>query len=302
MPMHLSIRHAGPRPRRSFMNAVRCLLPAVLLVAGLAGCASAPRVAPGDESARIELARQQFDRGEYRDVILTLQELLTTRPGNRYADEAIALIGRSYYEQGEYLDAEDRFRRVLREFPESPFAPESSYYLALALLSQSRKPALDQSETLAALTQFQSFISRYPKDELVERARKHIANIRLKLADKEYMNGELYKRLGAHRAARFYFKERVIAAYPDTRFAPMSMVQLAESYARTREWAESADWARRAEAALEEQDYGMKPDHVRDLEKKAQKIVDEAIRHDATAAVGVLPVSADSTGAELESP
>lgn len=291
-----------PSLRRSLPAAWRRSVLAVGLVAAAAGCASAPRVAPGDETARMERGRALYAEGDYREVILTLQELLTTRPGNRFADEAIALIGRSYYEEGEYLDAEDRFRRVLREFPESPFAAESSYYLALALLSQSRKPALDQAETLAALTQFQSFISRYPKHELEERAKMHIRNIRLKLAEKLYANGELYDRVRAHRAARFYFEDRVLAEYPDTRFAPMAMVKLAESYARTEDWTQSARWAREATAALENDDYGLQPEKKLELIHQAGKRIDEAVRHDPTAAVGVLPVSADSTGADLETP
>lgn len=219
---------------------------AALLLSVLLGCASSPPPPPADEEGKIAYARQLFEAGEYEKEILVLKELIANRPGSRYVEESTFLIGRAYYEQGMDLEAEDQFRQYLRSFRGGAFEPEAQYYLALALLSQSRQPLLDQTETRAALGEFQSFLSRFPDHELAERAKGHVATIRAKLAEKEYLNGKLYLKRGFQKAARFYFLEKVLDPYGDTPWACPAMLGLSESYAETKDWADAARWAREA--------------------------------------------------------
>lgn len=223
------------------------LLAAAVLVT-LLGCASTPPAPPAsDEAGRMAHAHELFDAGDYDRTVLLLQELIANRPGSRYVEEATFLIGRAYYEQGMDLEAEDQFRQYLRSFRGGNFEAEAQYYLGLALLSQSRSPQLDQTETRAALGEFQSFLSRFPDHELAKRAKGHIATIRAKLAEKEYLNGKLYLRRGRsfQKAARMYFLEKVLDPYSDTPWACPAMLGLGESYKKTRDWDDAARWARR---------------------------------------------------------
>ncbi len=228
-------------------TAARRALIVVSLAGVLAGtgCATTSKIPKGNETAQIQAGRDAFKNQDWSRAVLVLQALLTERPGSRYADEAIFLIARADYEEGSYADAEDRFRHVLQDYPDSPFAPESSYYLGLSLLSQSRPPQLDQTETLAALTQFRSFLTRWPDHELAPRARTHVQEIRDKLADKAFLNGKFYEKRGAHQAARFYFEDKVLGAFPDTPYAPKAMLELARSYKKTDEWVKTAHWAKK---------------------------------------------------------
>jgi outer membrane protein assembly factor BamD len=222
---------------------VRPLAAAAVLVA-LLGCAHTPPPPPAsDEAGRMGYAHQLFDEGDYAKAVLVLQELISNRPGSRYVEEATYLIGRAYYEQGMDVEAEDQFRQYLRSFRGGNFEPEAQYYLGLALLSQSRSPMLDQTETKAALGEFQSFLARFPDHELAERAKGHIATIRAKLAEKEYLNGKLYLKRGYQKAARFYFLEKVLDPYSDTPWACPAMLALGQSYEKTLDWSEAANWA-----------------------------------------------------------
>ncbi len=263
----------------------RCALAAVLAAIALGGCASAPTARGGDEPTRFETIRARFEKGEFGDAVLLLQEFLGDHPGSRYADEGIFLLGRAYYEEGNFPEAEDRFRRILTDYPESPFAADASYHLGLALLSQSRSPQLDQTETLSALTQFQSFITRYPKSPLVERARGHIADIRTRLAEKQYLTGELYLRLKSPKAARFYFEEKVLGGYADTPVAAKAMLRLAESYRADGDWAKTAEWAARLE-----REHGGRAEAA-----TARALLEEAAHHGVPApAEASAPPSGDS--------
>lgn len=222
-------------------------LPYLLVLALTVGCASSRPATTGSDQSRVEAARAAYAAGDYGETVRSLQEFLSDNPGTRYREEALFLMARAYYEDGLFFEAEERFRRVLRDFPGGDHAPEASYFLSLALLSQSRSPALDQTETRHALTQMKSFISRYPDHPLVERAQGHILAMREKLGEKQMKTACFYHRRGKpfSRAARFYLEEKVLKEYGDTRWGPEAMLKLAENYARTEEWTEAAAWAGR---------------------------------------------------------
>ena len=217
----------------------------VFLFAGISGCAGTPPPPPPGDEARIGYLRAFFEQEEYYAAIQGLQQFLADRPGSRFVEEATFLIGRAYYEEGLYIEAEEQFRRVLLEFPGGDVACEAAYYLGLSLLSQSRPAPLDQTETRVALAQFRAFVNRYPDHALADRARTHIKNIRNKLAEKAYLNGRTYEKRGFHYPARFYFEERVLKDYGDTKWAIPAMEALSRSYARTKEWEDATRWAQK---------------------------------------------------------
>lgn len=227
---------ARPRPRTGWIALL------TLALAGF-GCASARPVPPPDDAGRMQQIHQEFDQERYADVILLVDAFLSARPGTRYVEEATFLKGRALYERGMDIEAEDQFRTLLRNFPGGEFAPKATYYLALSLLSQSRGPQLDQAETQQALTQFRSFLNQYPDNELAPRAKAHVEEIRNKLAKKAYLNAKFYLGRGYQRAARIYFKERVLDTYDDTKWAVPAMLGLAKSYAKTNTWKDAVDWA-----------------------------------------------------------
>lgn len=203
-------------------------LPAGLLFLAL-GCASSSLQSAAGPSG-LDRAREKIAKEDYRDAVVLLNEFLRENPGTRYLDEATFLLGKAYYETGEYLEAETRFRSILRDFPESAFAPDASYHLGLALLSQSRGPELDQTETLAARQQFESFLRRYPDHAEAPRAREHVARIEEKLAHKEFLNARTYLRRGYEDAAIYYLEKKVVADYPESTWADQAVYQLFDIY------------------------------------------------------------------------
>jgi outer membrane protein assembly factor BamD len=261
------------------------LIPAALVLVLAAGCAGHRPPPPADEALFMEWAGHAFKDRDYNDLVLSLKEFLPRHAGSRYTEEATLLLGKALYEQDLYVEAEEQFKNLLHDFPGGEFAPEATYHLGLALLAQSRPAPLDQKETYDALAQFQSFVSRYPDHRLVPSAEKHILAIRTKLAQKDYLNGSLYLKRGVHRAARFYFKERVLKEYGDTKYAPSSLLGLAESYNKTHEWQKLADTCKQL---LDQFPRSIEAHRAKDLLKKAQE-------HGATLGLIATPGSSDTT-------
>jgi outer membrane protein assembly factor BamD len=233
----------------------------------LAGCAGTQKTPPTDDVGRIEQARTLFEAERYKDVILELQAFLAARPGSRFVEEANYLIGRAYYERGLDFDAEDQFHKVLREFPGGEFAAECTYYLGLALLSQSRSPHHDQTETEAALRQFRTFTVQYPDHEWVERAKGHVLTIRNKLAHKIYLSAEVYRQRGYRYPERLYY-QKITDQFPNTEWVAPAMLGLAKNYKKSKAWKDVAEWAGKL---IEAHPAYEKIGEARDLLKEAEK-------------------------------
>ncbi len=253
---------------------------ALILLAGW-GCASNPMPIATDDVGRMDRARSDFDSGRYKEVIYNLDVFLTARPGTKYVEEASFILGRALYERGLDFEAEDQFRKVLREFPGGVFRCPASYYLGLALLAQARSPHLDQAERLSALTQFNAFLNTCSDDSLKARAEKHLSDINDTLAEKIWLQAyDVYGRRGKHfrEAERFYY-QRVIDEYPESIWVSRSMLGIMRSHDEDRMWAQVACWATRiierfpdSRAAREAQSY---LDHAEKEAEKEGAVVEE---------------------------
>jgi TolA-binding protein len=73
-------------------------------------------------------------REKFNKVIEKCSRLLHQYPRSKYADNAVFLIGKSYYYMNQNVQAERKFFELLAEFPESPFVNES-----LLLLSKTQR-------------------------------------------------------------------------------------------------------------------------------------------------------------------
>lgn len=70
------------------------------------------------------------ERRNYEDAIKKCSKVLSEFPGSKYEDDALFIIGKSFYYIGdEYQKAERKFRELLATYPESPFAEESRFFL-----------------------------------------------------------------------------------------------------------------------------------------------------------------------------
>jgi outer membrane protein assembly factor BamD len=82
------------------------------------------------------------------------------------------------------------------------------------LMSPNKK--LEQSQTLNAIENFQIFVNTFPNSEKVEKCNQLMDEMRLKLEEKEYNQGELYYNLGKYVSAVVAF-ENMLKEFPETK-------------------------------------------------------------------------------------
>jgi len=133
-------------------------------------------------------------------------------PKSRWVDDALFLIGRSYYEKGDYARAASYFERLGLAFSQSPHLPEAELYRGLALFRsgeagsarivlegvKKRSPKLgeladyyiaiyeiEQGEVQEGVDSLVALVQRYPRFPYVKEAVSRIAEGKMQLAEFE---------------------------------------------------------------------------------------------------------------------
>ncbi len=188
-----------------------------------------------DENFYFNRGMERMEKKDYVKAITDFQIVVDSYSDKPIVDHAQYMLGEAHYMSEEYLTAAFEFERVYTDYPSSPFAPEAQYKKALCYYMESPDARLDQDNTQKAIDEFNRFIDTYPSHELVEEAQEKIAELSDKLAYKEYLNGETYRKLKEYDAALFYYRF-VIEEYPRTYWSDYSRFRIAEVHYRKEEY------------------------------------------------------------------
>lgn len=214
------------------------LLVAVLVVVG--GCSPIPTIGDVTVEETYQIGTAAASRGDHLLAIEAMNRVLTESPLHELADDALLALGDSHRAMRDYAMAEGDYRRLPSDYPRSPLVPDASYKLGLAYYDQSLPAPLDQEMTKRAIEQLERFAAQYPESPLTPPARERIAELRSRLAQKDYDTALLYERLESAAAARVYL-EAVARDYADTPWAPKALLAQARSLGREGKTAEAQE-------------------------------------------------------------
>ncbi|MEP7234107.1 MAG: outer membrane protein assembly factor BamD, partial [Ignavibacteriota bacterium] len=143
---------------------------------------------------RFAEAKAAYLKEDWLEAIRILDEIRLQAPTSNIASEATFLEGMSRYNAGTYISAAVDFRATRRNYPASELAPRSQFMVAESYNMLSPRPELDQSFSLSALSEYQTFLRDYSGAEisLVDSAQMRIIDIRNKLGMKYLLAAELY--------------------------------------------------------------------------------------------------------------
>ena len=162
-------------------------------------------------------AHGQTARVKFTSVIEKCSKLLQYHPESNLVDDALFMIGRSYYYQAEYQQAQRKFRELLDGYPASDLVPQTKVLLAYTLY---RIPETKQAETLA-LQVLEEATAR--EDDAI-------------IADAALVLGQIALDAKEYKVAREYFiKVSEMGAHGDKR--AQATLKVAEMYAEEGEYA-----------------------------------------------------------------
>jgi outer membrane protein assembly factor BamD len=173
---------------------------------------------------------QEFNDGDCGAAEIGLQQLvfqLAARDGRRALVRYY--LAECHFKRKRYLEATREYRRVADEHARDALAPMALLRAGEAYARLWRRPELDPTYGLSALTTLQELVRRYPDSESAGGAHDMIADLNERFAQKAFRTGRYYLRLKAYDSAIIYFKG-LVRDFPQTTFASEALLKLVEAY------------------------------------------------------------------------
>lgn len=220
------------------------------LILLLAGCAGSGRLRYDTPEEAFQRGLSLFERGKYDRAAEYFQGVFDFGRTHEWADDAQLYLARSYRASRQHILAASEYNRFIELYRNDPRVVEAEFERAMSFYERSPNYELDQSPTEQAIQNFNLFISRYPTSDLVPRAEQYVAELREKLALKQYDTALLYERRSLYEAAALSF-ESVFDKYPDTKWADDALLGAIRTYIAFAEESIVARQADRLQLAVE---------------------------------------------------
>jgi outer membrane protein assembly factor BamD len=233
-------RRLAPAQRQT-RPALLPLVTACLIVAGLVapGCGGDKmRVAPGSadpDKVLYERGMEALQKEKWITAREYFRQIVEGYPQSPVRADAKLGLGDTYLGErttAAYILGVNEFREFLTFYPTHPRADYAQYKLAMCHFRQMAKAERDQTETKAAITEFEAFFERHSSSSLAPEARERYREARDRLAQSEYKVGLFYYRARWYPGAIDRFKN-LLKADPEYTRRDAVYFHLAESLLKT---------------------------------------------------------------------
>ena len=214
-------------------------------------CAARQETVPADAA---QPDRFLFERGnaalkaeEWANARTYFQQLVDGYPQSPVRPDAKLGLGDAYLGENtaeSLVSAANEFREFLSFYPTSQRADYAQYKLAMTHFVQMRAADRDQTETKAALAEFEAFFQKFPNSPLTPEVKQNWRIARDRLSESSYRVGLTYYRLRWDTGAVDRFRQ-VLKEDPGYTGRDAVYFYLAESLARTDKTAEAIPYFER---------------------------------------------------------
>jgi outer membrane protein assembly factor BamD len=194
-----------------------------------AGCGGKKVYVARSAEEAFDYAMENYQKGEYDEAISGFQRVIFNYPGVGLIDQAMFYMADSYFKDEDYLLAANEFKRVSAEFPDGPFAEKALYKLGLCYMELSYPYQLDQKDTRRAILSFGILLDRFPESAYADSSKERTAELRDKLARKEFESGYYYYKRKYYDSAIICF-ETMTDEFQGSRWLAPTFYYLSKAY------------------------------------------------------------------------
>lgn len=151
-----------------------------------------------DYNYKFDFAKRAFEEKKYVQAATILEEIFPAFKGHEKAEESLYLLAMSNYENHDYETAGTYFRSYYTRYPKGKYAELARFYCGYGYYLDSPEPQLDQTGTIKAIEELQSFLDFFPRSDKVSIAQNAIFELQDKLTLKQLQNAQLYYNLGTY--------------------------------------------------------------------------------------------------------
>ncbi len=202
---------------------MRKFLIMLLAAATLTSCGEYQRVLKSsDPNYKLEFAKRAFEEKKYVQASTVLEDIITVLKGTAKAEEALYLLGLSYYENKDYINSGATFKQYYTRYPKGKYTELARFYCGYGYYLDSPEPQLDQSDTMSSIEELQGFLDYFPRSDKVSIAQNAIFELQDKLTLKQLQNAQLYYNLGNYLGNNYQsaviVAKNAIKDYPYSRY------------------------------------------------------------------------------------
>jgi len=212
-------------------NAARGLMGLAGLILTLnSGCSDYNKIMKStDLDYKYERALGFLDSNKCFGALPLLEEVVSLTRGTERAIDASFYRATAHECVGDFYLARYHFKTFAKTFPNDSRAESAQFQAAICSYKLSPKSSLDQSETEAAINEFQLFMDRYPSTLYRDSCQQLVDELRYKMEVKSYESAKLYHRTQQFKSAVIAF-ENALKDFPDTPFRDEIQWLIVDSY------------------------------------------------------------------------
>ena len=169
----------------------------------------------GNAELILTKAFNYYDKKNYQRALTLFELVINTLRGDARAEKAYFEYADCHYKTKQYLLAAFYFKNFSNTFTNSPLREEAAYMAAYSNYQLSPSFRLDQKATEAAIEEFQVFVNLFPTSERVAQCNKLIDELRRKLEQKAFAEGQLYYDLRQYQSSVISF-DNLLRDYPES--------------------------------------------------------------------------------------
>jgi len=231
----------------------------------------------GDPDLTLKKAFEYYEQEEYIRAQTLFDLVLSNIRGSDKAEKAYFQYAYTYYHTKQYMLAAYYFKNFANTFLNSPFREEAAFMSAFCNYKQSPSFRLEQSNTQTAIEEFQLFVNLFPQSSRVPECNNLIDELRRKLEQKAFAEGELYYNLRQYQSAVISF-DNLLRDYPESpdvervRFLiAKGTFLLSENSVVEKKQERYTEAITRCDDFLEKYEKGKYAKEIRDIRKKAEQ-------------------------------
>lgn len=175
-----------------------------------------------DAEKKLAAGKNFYQEGQYNKAIELFTQCVPYFRGTSESEQITFLLGEANYKFKDFYSASDYYEAYAKSFPRGQYIREVRYKIGLCYYLDSPDVRLDQTATYNAVSALGEYIQLYPNADNVTKVYSMIAEMQDKLAEKGFLEAQLYYNLGTYMGNNYQscrvVSEDFLQEYPDSKF------------------------------------------------------------------------------------
>ncbi len=170
-----------------------------------------------------------FFWSDKRGARTCLEHLITRYPTSAHVADALRILGELAMARGDFEEAEERFRDLLRRHPESEWAPLARFRFAMSIFASLRGPDYDLEKMQSATKELRVFLDNPPENPaFLADAQAAYDQLLSWRAERHWRIAAFYRRVGNRAGELAHLRAAAAPEFAHTEAARAALEQLGQ--------------------------------------------------------------------------